>query len=84
MNFIIKTILLLMTFSVFLAVFQLLLKSETIKNQTPIATTKSKKDMFSAVLRDNQESIPNFVSRFKVKSFELWENADKLKMEIKY
>jgi hypothetical protein len=82
MNFIIKTILLVMTFSVFLALFQLLLKSENLKQTFFSKNVKTQKENFETILRDPKESIPNFVTRFKIKSFELWENADQLKMEI--
>ncbi|XDD41577.1 hypothetical protein AB3N58_09655 [Leptospira sp. WS60.C2] len=84
MNFITKTILLVMTFSAFLAVFQLLLKSESVRHQAINLPSKQKKEIFQVILRDKEESIPDFVTRFKTKSFELWENADRLKMEIKY
>ncbi|EOQ88388.1 hypothetical protein LEP1GSC202_3427 [Leptospira yanagawae serovar Saopaulo str. Sao Paulo = ATCC 700523] len=83
MNFITKTILLVMTFSVFLALFQLLLKSENLKPTSFPKISKLQKEMFPAILREPKESIPNFVTRFKIKSFELWENADQLKMELK-
>ncbi|MBL0954645.1 MULTISPECIES: hypothetical protein [Leptospira] len=84
MNFITKTTLLVMTFSVFLALFQILLKSENLKQNSFNPKTKPKNEVFQVILREKAESIPNFVSRFKIKSFELWENSDKLKMEIKY
>ncbi|MCG6149317.1 hypothetical protein CH354_15620 [Leptospira levettii] len=84
MNFITKTTLLVMTFSVFLALFQILLKTENLKQNSFGPKSKPKNEIFQTILREKEESIPNFVSRFKIKSFELWENSDKLKMEIKY
>ncbi|TGL66420.1 hypothetical protein [Leptospira jelokensis] len=83
MNFITKTILLVMTFSVFLALFQLLLKSENLKPNSLPKISKDQKEIFQATIRETKEPIPNFVTRFKIKSFELWENADQLKMELK-
>lgn len=83
MNFITKTILLVMTVSVFLALFQLLLKSENLKSSSFSKTSQPKQVSFQAILRDPKETIPNFVTRFKIKSFALWENADQLKMELK-
>ncbi|EMY61783.1 hypothetical protein [Leptospira terpstrae] len=84
MNSITKTILLCMTLSVFFALFQLLLKGENFRKNGKIQTGKEQRETFQTTLRDEKESIPNFVSRFKAKSFELWQNSDKLKMEIKY
>ncbi|XDD45137.1 hypothetical protein AB3N60_10455 [Leptospira sp. WS39.C2] len=83
MNFITKTILIVMTVSVFLALFQILLKNENLKAKSFPLVSKPKQESFQAVLRDPKETIPNFVTRFKIKSFALWENADQLKMELK-
>ncbi|EOQ98112.1 hypothetical protein LEP1GSC195_1014 [Leptospira wolbachii serovar Codice str. CDC] len=84
MNSITKTILLCMTLSVFFALFQLLLKGENLRKNEKNRTGKIQSETFQTTLREEKESIPHFVSRFKAKSFELWQNSDKLKMEIKY
>lgn len=84
MNSITKTILLCMTLSVFFALVQLLLKGEDLRKNRKNITGKEKSETFQTTLREEQESIPHFVTRFKQRSFELWQNSDKLKMEIKY
>ncbi|TGL90986.1 hypothetical protein EHQ68_01690 [Leptospira congkakensis] len=73
-----------MTFSVFFALFQLLLKGENFRKTEKSSLEKGKSESFQITLREEKESIPHFVSRFKARSFELWQNSDKLKMEIKY
>ncbi|MCW7471470.1 hypothetical protein [Leptospira kanakyensis] len=84
MNSITKTILLCMTLSVFFALFQLLLKGENWQKKEKMISGKEMSESFKITLREEKESIPHFVSRFKARSFELWQNSDKLKMEIKY
>ncbi|WP_208652703.1 hypothetical protein [Leptospira montravelensis] len=84
MNSITKTVLLCMTLSVFFALFQLLLKAENFRKDRKNVLVKEQSRSFQATLREEKESIPHFVTRFKVRSFDLWQNSDKLKMEIKY
>ncbi|PJZ45577.1 hypothetical protein [Leptospira brenneri] len=84
MNSITKTILLCMTLSVFFALFQLLLKGENFRKNGKPSFGKEMSGSFQTTLREEKESIPHFVSRFKAKSFELWHNSDKLKLDIKY
>ncbi|TGM60753.1 hypothetical protein [Leptospira vanthielii] len=84
MNSLTKTILLCMTLSVFFALVQLLLKGEDLRRNRKNITGKDQSETFQSTLREEKESIPHFVTRFKQRSFELWENSDKLKMEIKY
>ncbi|MBM9589138.1 hypothetical protein JWG41_01670 [Leptospira sp. 201903075] len=84
MNSITKTILLCMTLSVFFALFQLLLKGENLRRNEKVKSGKEQSETFQTTLREETESIPHFVARFKQRSFELWHNSDKLKMEIKY
>lgn len=84
MNAITKTVLLCMTFSVFFALFQLLLKGENFRKDRKNVLVKEQSNTFQATLREEKESIPHFISRFKERSFELWQNSDKLKMEIKF
>ncbi|MCW7490462.1 hypothetical protein [Leptospira meyeri] len=84
MNSLTKTVLLCMTLSVFFALFQLLLKGENFRKDKKNHLTKEPSEPFLPTLREEKESIPHFVSRFKAKSFELWQNSDKLKMEIKF
>ncbi|MCW7493096.1 hypothetical protein ND861_11370 [Leptospira sp. 2 VSF19] len=84
MNLITKTVLLCMTLSVFFALFQLLLKGENFRKDRKNVLVKEQPGTFQATLREEKESIPHFVSRFKEKSFELWQNSDKLNMEIKF
>ncbi|TGK78612.1 hypothetical protein EHQ24_18475 [Leptospira noumeaensis] len=73
-----------MTLSVFFALFQLLLKGENLRKKDKIGIGKEMSEPFKITLREEKESIPHFISRFKMRSFELWQNSDKLKMEIKY
>ncbi|PJZ86620.1 hypothetical protein CH366_09700 [Leptospira harrisiae] len=73
-----------MTLSVFFALFQLLLKGENFRKERKNNLVKEKSESFLIILREEKESIPHFVSRFKARSFELWQNSDKLKMEIKF
>ncbi|MCG6145025.1 hypothetical protein ND856_13315 [Leptospira bandrabouensis] len=84
MNAITKTVLLCMTFSVFFALFQLLLKGENFRKDRKNVLVKEQANTFQATLREEKESIPHFITRFKERSFELWQNSDKLKMEIKF
>lgn len=79
MNTITKTLLLAMTISLFFALFQILLKQESIiqrqskikKNDTnlnPVLTYKK-------IIREEKENIPDFIVRFKDYSFSIWESS---------
>ncbi|MDF3819244.1 hypothetical protein P3G55_05005 [Leptospira sp. 96542] len=82
MNFFTKTILLIMTMSVLVATLQLLIKSESKANNTLEVKLVKNLRKFEPVLRNENENIPSFVSRYKHFSFLLWDKSSKLKMEL--
>jgi hypothetical protein len=68
-----KTLLLLMTFSVFFALLQVLLRAETKKSDKtsiPIMVPIHKE-----TIRKESEPIPMFVKRYQLQSFDLWEKS---------
>jgi hypothetical protein len=68
-----KTLLFLMTFSVFFALLQVLLKSESGKN---FKTKQSQVISFGKeTIRAESEPIPTFIGRYKKASFILWEES---------
>jgi len=77
-----KTLLLLMTFSVFFALLQLLLKYEG-KMRTDISLTNVKQYNKETIRKEN-EAIPQFLKRYQSQSFDLWEKSfpkNKFKIE---
>ncbi|TGN18785.1 hypothetical protein EHS15_12270 [Leptospira idonii] len=59
-----------MTFSIFFALLQVYLKAEKKSKTNPAAF-----ETFSPILREDHESIPDFVKRYRTHSFAVWENS---------
>lgn len=84
MNTLTKTLLIAMTMSVFFALFQLLLKQEVMEKSNQNSkniNTKILNQKYISLVRSDSEKIPDFVSRYKIRSFELWEQSSNIKIE---
>ncbi len=77
MNTFTKTLLLSMTISLFFALFQILLKQESIiQKQSKIKINEGKiksNTSYTKIIREEKENIPDFIVRFKDFSFSIWE-----------